>query len=275
MKYSPNILVLIANGRGRSFLGRCIASLDGYPCDIAVTTDQQGDNYPTKTIFLPSGIRPVMQNRLLEDAFARDPGYDAVLYLNDDIILDRNAVERMWETLEADNTIGQVGGSIRDMPANTGRPSGILLAYNPDPVFFIHANRHLERTDDVDYACGGCMMIRSSVLNDPRIMGHDPSFGANWSDIDLSWRIKAAGWSVVVNPDVTAAHDERGALSKFRSADRMRVSEARLFNKWGRIGLLCWDIWRNFPEFSKFDPLHEGHLDWLKNEVKAWAKVWR
>jgi GT2 family glycosyltransferase len=57
---------------------------------------------------------------------------------------------------------------------------------------------------EVFWCSGACMFIRSAVYHD--IGGFDNAYYAHMEDIDLSWRVKNAGYKVMVQPKAVVYH---------------------------------------------------------------------
>jgi hypothetical protein len=62
---------------------------------------------------------------------------------------------------------------------------------------------------EVDSVVGAFMMLRREVIQQVGLM--DESFFMYGEDLDWCYRIKAAGWKVYYNPDVTVLHVKRAA----------------------------------------------------------------
>lgn len=84
-----------------------------------------------------------------------------------------------------------------------------------------------------DYACGGAMVLRTSVLDDVGIF--DEQFPYFWQDMDLSFRIKKAGYKIGFIPKALVWH-RGGYTSKqmpWRAKWDMNKGRLRMLLKWG------------------------------------------
>ena len=67
-----------------------------------------------------------------------------------------------------------------------------------------------DRPEDVFWATGACLMVRSSVYR--KLGGLDERFFAHMEEIDLCWRMQLEGWKVTVVPESVVYHLGGGTL---------------------------------------------------------------
>ena len=133
---------------------------------------------------------------------------DIIACLDDDAMVEPGWLDALMNTYQ-DETVGAVGGRIIEVPKPhcdllTGapifsvRPSGKLIAKNigtadPEQV-------------EVDWLSGGNVSFRRTVLE--QVGGFDPGYTLTNAreDIDLSFRVKRAGWRIVFNPAMAVVH---------------------------------------------------------------------
>src|SRR5439155_10815925 len=71
-----------------------------------------------------------------------------------------------------------------------------------------HPESYDETTGDTGWASGACMLQRRSALDE--VGGYDDEhFFLHVDDVDLSWRLRLAGWRVVYVPRATVFHDKQ------------------------------------------------------------------
>lgn len=134
---------------------------------------------------------------------------DAVLVLNNDVVLRPGCTEALSEALERHPSWGVVG------PLS-------LLAHDPDRVDFLAADVDVEHIAlrahgrdgpvidvgfhdrDTDYVTGSAMLFRRSVLETVGLF--DERFFLVWEDVDLCVRIRSAGWRCGATPSATVLH---------------------------------------------------------------------
>ncbi|MFC6639865.1 glycosyltransferase [Sulfitobacter sp. JBTF-M27] len=135
-----------------------------------------------------------------------------ILLLNNDARAQRGAVDKLVNCLQANAELGAVGG--------------LILVDGSDEVWFGSGEVDFARgggrrcssskPGQVDYVpseflSGAVMMIRRSVLE--VVGGFDPVFFMYEEDIDLSLRIREAGWSLGVCWDAKFYHRVHGSQS--------------------------------------------------------------
>lgn len=75
-----------------------------------------------------------------------------------------------------------------------------------------HDDGQYDYPQEVFWATGACMFVRSGVFKE--FGGLDEDFFAHMEEIDFCWRIKRAGYKVMVQPHSTVYHVGGGTLSK-------------------------------------------------------------
>jgi GT2 family glycosyltransferase len=71
-----------------------------------------------------------------------------------------------------------------------------------------HPKRYDLATGDTSWASGACMLIRQSAFRE--VGGFDDTyFFLHCDDVDLSWRLRLAGWQVRHAPTAVVFHDKR------------------------------------------------------------------
>ncbi len=59
---------------------------------------------------------------------------------------------------------------------------------------------------DVDWVSGACFLIRRVAFE--AVSGFDTGYFMYVEDLDLSWRLKQAGWRVFFEPEAVVVHDQ-------------------------------------------------------------------
>jgi GT2 family glycosyltransferase len=67
-----------------------------------------------------------------------------------------------------------------------------------------HVKPYDSRTLETPWATGACLLIRRRIFES--IGGFDPNFFMYLEDIDLSWRVRSAGFSIRVSPNALFGH---------------------------------------------------------------------
>ncbi len=166
------------------------------------------------------------------------------LLLNPDTLLPPRALAKMIAFMEAHSNCGAAGAKLvradgsldkacrRSFPTpevSFWRLTGLSFLFPKHPRFGRYNLTYIDEdeTIEVDSVVGAFMMIRRAALNDAGVL--DDTFFMYGEDLDLAYRIKAAGWKIWYNADVTVLH-YKGASSKQRSTqsiinfyDAMRI----------------------------------------------------
>src|ERR1035441_1357035 len=157
------------------------------------------------------------------------PGY--VLFLNPDTELRENALRRMVDFLAAHPDAGAVGcrmvfpdGEVADQNLQwfpSPLKEFVRLAFLSEGVIRLLKGvlpwNDPTKSGYVDKLYGGCLMVRSSVLD--RIGWFDERFFMYSEDVDLSRRIREAGWQLYYLSEAEVMHAKggvtKGAGSEF------------------------------------------------------------
>lgn len=153
------------------------------------------------------------------------------LLLNPDTVLPPGALAAMLAYMDAHPGVGVAGpklvrqdGSL-DRACRRGFPNPAVAFYHMVGLdrLFPHSKRfgryNLSYLDEdllaeVDAVVGAFMLMRGEALDQVGLL--DESFFMYGEDLDLCYRIKKTGWSVVYNPEVTVLHI-KGAASRKNS----------------------------------------------------------
>ena len=141
---------------------------------------------------------------------AVDGGCDLIFILNPDMQLEEKCINILTERIKLDEKIGVIGPSVLDgnKPGNIIQSYGFKANFRTQKKNILFAGKKL--TDEVpseiyvDYALGGAMMIRSSVLKVTGLFEED-YFMYN-DELDLSYRVKMAEFKTLCIRDAIVRH---------------------------------------------------------------------
>ncbi|MBG6056995.1 GT2 family glycosyltransferase [Cryobacterium sp. MP_M5] len=130
---------------------------------------------------------------------ALDEGYDAILAINNDAVVDGRSASLLIDTLAADVTLGMTAPRILNPDGSEESAGGFLV---PSLGISTHTSRTMSAPDFITWAC---VLVRSDALRDVGLL--DEQFFMYWEDVDMSFRLRANGWGFRVCRDATATHE--------------------------------------------------------------------
>lgn len=144
------------------------------------------------------------------------PGH-SLLLLNPDVVLAPDALVALVESLESDPTTGMA--EARQLPLEHPK--------DYDPI-----------SGETDWCAGAAVLIRGAAF--VAAGGFDEaSFFMYLDDVDLSWRLRSAGWSLRHVPGAVAWHDKRLTPSGGSAASDLEWSssvQGELALRWKWLG---------------------------------------
>ena len=122
----------------------------------------------------------------------------------------------------------------------------LLLSSGQNPASLIEARQfpeeHLKQYDpethETPWASGACLLIRRNIYQ--AIGGFDQHLFMYLEDVDLSWRARAAGFSVKVSPNSLYGHDVLGRGTNPNADRALLLSGRYMAHKWGNTEFLRW-----------------------------------
>jgi GT2 family glycosyltransferase len=163
-------------------------------------------------------------------------GAPYILFLNPDTVLPADALDVLVSFLEQTPAAGAVGprmqkpdGSL-DLACRRAFPTplnalfkltGLSRLFPRHPLIARYNLTHLrdDQLAAVDSVMGAFMLVRGTALGQTGLF--DERFFMYGEDLDLAYRLKARGWQVYYNPEVTVLHI-KGASSRKRSSAAIR-----------------------------------------------------
>ena len=138
---------------------------------------------------------------------------DWIALVNDDCVLEPDALTALLDAGRTDDRIGSVAGLV----LFSDRPHTINSAGLEVDTIGVASERLLGRpaaeaaeSVEVFGACGAFALYRRSMLES--VGGFDESFFAYLEDADLAWRARMAGWGAVFTPEARALHRHSSVL---------------------------------------------------------------
>ena len=242
------VSVVIVNFHSAELTVDCVASLraDGAE-DIVVVDNASGDGCRELVAAADPAVR--------FHALPSNRGYGAaanagvpltrgsvVVIANPDLLVRPGALAVLAAAFRADPKTGAVGPRI-DRPDGTRYPSarafpnlvdaaghgfvGLVTAANPWSRRYLRTDA--EEAGPVDWVSGAFMAVRREAWDE--VGGFDERFFMFMEDVDLCWRLHAAGWTVRYEPAARVMHLE--GASRAVAPYRMIVAHHRSLLRYG------------------------------------------
>lgn len=265
MTDSPTIAVIIVAYDSGRVLRRCLDCVLGQTrrADLIVVVDNDSpdpsylDEIPSaaavRVIRLPRNEGFCEANNVAY-AVARECSY--VLFLNPDAFLSEAFLEEALARMERPESasVGCLTGTLLGFDIERGRPTGLIDSMG---IFQSWYGRWYDRgrgtpagsiaasgSVELPAACGALMLCRVRALEEASLRPgavFDASFFMYKEDIDLSLRLRARGWRIVLAPDLLCHHGRgwrgRGAASYW----------ARYFSTRNELRICLRHRWRGLP----------------------------
>lgn len=133
--------------------------------------------------------------------------YDAIWLLNNDTECKPDALESLLSSLYANEKNGLVGcDMLQSAGAHAGKviPGGLLLGFPIYTPFLPKSGQ------DYDYLCGASLLIRREVIEQVGLL--DTDFFFFFEDAEFSYRVKKAGWKLVLAKGAPICHYGSAAI---------------------------------------------------------------
>ncbi len=243
-----NVLAIILNWNGLDFTRDCCASLTAqtYP-NLDVLVVDNGSTENTVEALREACPRAKVIGSDVNLGFAgganaglRSVGdlkrYDYVWLLNNDVLCEPNALERLLTKAESDPQLGAVGCAMREGLEEDGSMRTVQAGKRLRPPFYVPAE--VTSVNEIDYLCGASLLIAKSALDDVGML--DEAFFFFFEDADWSFRAKAKGWKLGVAEGVPLRHVGGGTISKnsYNRARFYRAGHVRFLRRHARHPLL-------------------------------------
>jgi GT2 family glycosyltransferase len=216
MMASPTVSIIIITRNRPALLQHCIEHVlvQPYPRKEIIVVDSSSNNESERLVAqYPEVLSVRLYGQRNNMPQARNTGMaissgEIIAFLDDDAMVQPGWLDALVDTYR-DETIGATGGRMISIPEPhceqvTGSPN---LSIRPSGRTIIE-NVGSFTTDrvEVDWLLGCNMSFRRKVLE--QVGGFDPAYilTNTREDMDLSFRVKRAGWRVVFNPTMAVVH---------------------------------------------------------------------
>ncbi|RME55665.1 MAG: glycosyltransferase family 2 protein [Caldilineae bacterium] len=206
-----------------------------------------------------------------------------VYFLNPDTEPLPGSLWALYRGIAGDPTIGAIGPQLRygdgSLQSSRRRFPTRLTGFfestwlerawpdNPWARRYHVAEWSPQTRQDVDWLVGAALLVRGEAL--AAVGGFDEGFFMYSEELDLCWRIKAAGWRVVYDPAAVVIHYE-GRSSEQVAARRhilFNRSKVRFYRK--RFGPLWAELLRRYLLFEYRWQMALERLKWLLGHKRS------
>lgn len=151
--------------------------------------------------------------------------------LNPDILFDETDVVARLERHFDQPRVGLVApalvlpdGQVQDSARHIPTPIDLILRRRLNP-----ARGAIYATGDVPWVVGACFLVRRDAWDG--VGGFDEDYFLYFDDVDLCWRLRQAGWSIVLDSEVRVQHqyDRASRKSLLGFATRHHIRSASRF----------------------------------------------
>lgn len=230
IKTYPKVAVVILNWNGRKFLEKFLPSVIEFSKNVEIIVADNASSDDSLQFMQSSypEIRIIKNNE--NGGFAK--GYndalsqveaDYYVLLNSDIEIRNPWIEPIIELMESDESIGACQPKLRSyhephLFEYAGAAGGYIDEFGYPFCrgrVFNNIEEDKGQYDDIAevfWATGACMFVKSKAYW--QVGGLDNDFFAHMEEIDLCWRLKNAGYKIMVNPQSVVYHVGGGTLPK-------------------------------------------------------------
>lgn len=164
----------------------------------------------------------------IERAIARDAAW--VWLLNSDVVLPVDALAALRATAESDERCAMAAATLVESDGSIqARGGGRVNLWTGSCTHVVTSG------ESCDYLSAACLLLRVAALGEIGLF--DEGYFFYWEDVDLSFRARAAGWTLAVAGDCRVIHLEGSSLGRwselrwyhlFRGLDRFLQRRAAL-----------------------------------------------
>jgi GT2 family glycosyltransferase len=214
----PSVSIIIANYNGEKYLERCLESLERteYPeYDLVIVDDGSTDTSVEiiqRYISHNSKIKLIMNEKNYGASASRNRAIDLVtgeviVFLDNDTEVTPSWLNCMIETLYSSDQVGAVQAVLMDFEKRDQiQNAGVLLWAQtgwglPDFQWSENSGK-MEKSPII--AISACMAVKKEVLL--IVGGFDQKEAVTTEDLDLSWRIWIAGFTILRASDAVVYH---------------------------------------------------------------------
>jgi GT2 family glycosyltransferase len=232
---SPIVTVITVNCNGGHYLSNFFASLprvlkDRFETEIIVVGNGSGHDW-AKWVEQCCPDAKLIENRVNNYARALNMGImkargDYIALVNDEVEFHPQWLESLWKAFQVDERIGAVQSKLLFDDRLTVDRCAVMQeeAYFLDAGFGKEDAKGWGKAGELSIRAGGCVMFRKRCLEE--VGPFDEDFIMFLEDVDISTRVRQAGWKIVCCPNSLACrrrHDTTSNELRRYLCDRNRL----------------------------------------------------
>jgi GT2 family glycosyltransferase len=217
----PPVSVIVVHYGTRDHLWRCLNSIITHTPNVEIIV-VDNNQLPADFANIFSGVKLLRSGCNLGFGAACNTGAkiargSVFVFMNNDVQVCEGWLSPLMQRI-SESSVGCVcplvllRGKPEIVNAAGGNADFIALAWNRSM-----GNLGRADADSFFYAPGCCVAIRREVFD--KVGGFDESLFLFLEDVDLSWRIRMAGWNIVYVSDSRVLHDWMGSTSQLAPSD--------------------------------------------------------
>ena len=278
--------MVIVNYNAGSLLAECVGSALSQVDEVLVVDNASRDasmNDCERLHPTDPRLTLIRNNTNLGFAAACNIGYlqakgDYILFLNPDCFLEPMAVANLLTALQADNSVGMVGGLLMNLDGTEqggGRRTiptpwrSFVRAFGlnrfekrwPRLFFDFHLHKQAlpQHPIDVEAISGACMLVKRQVVDGVGLW--DDGYFLHCEDLDWCMRFRLAGWKILFVPSAHIRH-ALGVSSRSRPIFvewHKHKGMMRFYRKFFRhqypgvlMGLVAAGVWLRFGSVAAY-----------------------
>ncbi len=243
---NPRLSTIIVTWYSSNCIEECLDSLERESSDSEVIVVDNESRDGTQRIVRKKfrWVRLIENRRNLGYARANNQGIERssgeyILFLNPDTVLNDQAIGRMMDFIQNRKEIGALAPQLLNSDLSV-QPScrefptlkiliwdflGFSHLFPRSKTFGCWRMGYFDHKSmrEVDQPMGSCLLVPRRVLNDAGVF--DEGFPMFMNDVDLCFRIRKAGWSILFFPEASVIH--RLGESTHRVKPEMIISSHR------------------------------------------------
>ncbi|MBI2900063.1 MAG: glycosyltransferase family 2 protein [Planctomycetes bacterium] len=227
MEHLPTVTVIVLNYNGVRHLEGCLPSLTelDYPgdrLDLMVVDNASTDGSVEFLRARYPRVRVVRTEKNVgfgagNNFGARQAGGEYVVFLNNDMWVDRGLVRNLVQAVRSEAGVVSAGAKILNWDGTRFDFAGAAchftgLGYQTAFGEAYDRNR-FGKIEPILFPCGGAMIIDRRVFLDSG--GFDADYFIYYEDVDLGWRLWVLGHKVMFAPEALVQHRHHGTMDSF------------------------------------------------------------